>query len=160
MGVERILKMNIFVVDALIAAEEFTVKELVELAPFRLPIRERVPFAQGKAFDLKSWYRAWRKHHGVEQAKEPTHMKVEAIDEFQAVMSWSELDQAVFLYAQDEGPLQKGFPIRLYVPNGSSECLNVKSVVKIMFIHDALLTDEASYGFKNTISVDELKVNK
>jgi hypothetical protein len=157
---ERVLNMHIRVTDAHIAAEEFTVKEMVELAPFRLPMNERVPAVQGKAFDLKSWYREWKKRHGIEQAPEPSHMKVEAVDEFQAVMSWSELDQAVFLYAQDESPLQKGYPIRLYVPNGSSECLNVKSVVKIWFLHDVLLNGEATFGFKNTVSLDEIKLKK
>jgi hypothetical protein len=152
--------MKIQVMDDHIAHDEFSVEQLVAAAPNCLPISERVPAVEGEAFDLKAWHQAWKKKHGAEQTAEPTHCKVEATDEFQAVMPWSELDLAVFLYAQEGQPLQKGYPIRLYVPDGSSECLNVKSVVKIWFLHDAALGDEASYGFKNMISADEMMLKK
>jgi hypothetical protein len=152
--------MNIKVTDANIASEVFTVDELVKAAPFQIQLSERVPAVQGDAFDVKAWYAAWKKKHGKEQLAEPTHFKVEAVDEFQALMPWGELNTALFLYAQEGKPLHKGAPIRLYVPNGRSDCLNVKSVVKLWFLHDASLGEEAVYGFKNAITTDELKLKK
>jgi hypothetical protein len=183
-------QLKILVHDTNIGANELiSVEEMVELATVRVELAERVPGVQGEAFDLNAWYRDWKSSKagigvskaardsgdigsevisgdgeaagGAERAiREPTHLKVEAADEFQALMPWSQLEQALFLYAQEGKPLQKGAPIRLYVPNGSSECLNVKSVMKIWFLHDASLGEEATYGFKNTVTLDDLKVKK
>ncbi|MNI19384.1 hypothetical protein D3C73_728200 [compost metagenome] len=152
--------MNIQVQDEQIGLDTYGVEEIVELAPLKLPLENRVPSVQGDAFDLKSWYKAWALSHGKTGAPSPTHLKVEAVDEFQAVIPWDELDQALFLYAQAGAKLAKGYPIRLYVPDGSSECLNVKSVVKLWFLHDSGAAKEASYGFKNTISLEEITSNK
>ncbi|WP_028548128.1 molybdopterin-dependent oxidoreductase [Paenibacillus sp. UNC451MF] len=151
--------MNITVYDDLGGSEQCTVAEMSSLAPNHFPLKERVPGVEGQAFELKSWYHAWMNKRQVNTDREPVLMKVEAVDEFQATIPWNQLNQAVFLYEQDGKPLQKGFPIRLYVPDGSSECLNVKSVVTIWFEYDQTV-NEASYGFKNRISIDELKMNK
>ncbi|MDF2960187.1 MAG: hypothetical protein K0S39_1922 [Paenibacillus sp.] len=151
--------MKISVYDEVSGAAEFTVEELTSLAPLHLSLEDRVPGTEGKAFDVKAWFREFQQRQQARTDRVPDHMAVEAVDEFQAVIPWGQLDQAVFLYEQNGKPLQKGFPIRLYVPDGSSECLNVKSVVKIRFgYHGA--ADEATYGFKNQVSVEELKLKK
>ncbi|UJF34698.1 molybdopterin-dependent oxidoreductase [Paenibacillus hexagrammi] len=143
------------------SSEIVTVHQMAETAPWKLSLAERVPEVKGEGFDLKSWYRHWRDSRStVETQEEPTHLKVEAVDEFQALIPWAELDQALILYAQNGEPLQKGFPIRLYVPNGSSECLNVKSVIKISFLYDQNLGNEATYGYKNAVTVEEMKFKK
>ncbi|MGO4269445.1 hypothetical protein AB4Z22_06280 [Paenibacillus sp. TAF58] len=152
--------LRIQVSDLYIKNEAFTITEMVALAEQQLALQERVPDVQGDAFDLKMWYRSWKSRRNREDAKEPTHLKVEAIDEFQALMPWSQLDSALFLYAQDGQALKKGYPIRLYVPDGSSECLNVKSVIKVWFLHDQTLGEEATFGFKNRVELDELKFKK
>lgn len=131
--------------------EFISTNEMVEIATLNFPIADRVPGLEGAAFDLKKWYDAWTK-----QAHQPTHLTVEAVDEFQATIPWNQLDQAAMLYEQNGAPLQKGFPIRLYVPDGSSHCLDVKSVVLIRFLHNHELGEDAVFGFKNQVSVDEL----
>ncbi|SDN22461.1 hypothetical protein SAMN04487897_102201 [Paenibacillus sp. yr247] len=153
-------EMRIQVSDPHITNEVFTISEMVALAEQKLALQDRVPNVQGEAFDLKSWYRSWKRSRNGEYAEEPTHVKVEAVDEFQALMPWSQVDTALFLYNQGGEALKKGYPIRLYVPDGSSECLNVKSVVKVWFLHDTALGDEATYGFKNRVLLDELKFQK
>lgn len=140
--------------------ETFTAQEMVALADQRLNIQDRVPSVEGDAFDLKGWYRSWKSKRQQEGNEEPSHVKVEAVDQFQALIPWSQVDQALFLYAQEGQPLKKGYPIRLYVPDGSSECLNVKSIVKIWFLDEPALGEEATYGFKNQVSLDELKFKK
>jgi hypothetical protein len=152
--------MRIQVSDPHITKETFTISEMVALAEQKLALADRVPNVQGDAFDLKSWYKSWKSSRKGEYAGEPTHVKVEAVDEFQALMPWSQVDSALFLYAQDGQALKKGYPIRLYVPDGSSECLNVKSIVNVWFLHDTTLGEEATYGFKNKVTLDELKFKK
>lgn len=140
--------------------ESFTVDEMVAIADQRLNIQDRVPSVEGEAFDLKSWYRNWHNKGQNHSDEVPTHVRVEAVDEFQALIPWGQADQALFLYAQEGQALKKGYPIRLYVPDGSSECLNVKSIIKVWFINDPALGDEATYGFKNKVTLDELKFKK
>lgn len=151
--------MKITVYDEIGGTEQCTVAEMSSLAPVHFPLEERVPGVKGQAFELKPWFLAWRGKRGAAVNREPVYMIVEAVDEFQATIPWEQLNQAVFLYEQDGKPLQKGFPIRLYVPDGSSECLNVKSVVSIRFEYGQDVT-EASYGFKNKVSIEDLKFNK
>ncbi|MCS7463649.1 hypothetical protein N0M98_26435 [Paenibacillus doosanensis] len=153
--------MNITVYDEKHGYGQYTATEMSAAAPVHLPLQERVPGVSGQAFELKSWYRAWTKQRKAlpGQEQEPALMRVEAADEFQATIPWSQLDQAVFLYEQDGKPLHKGFPIRLYVPDGSSECLNVKSIVTIRFLYSEK-ADEASYGFKNVVSPEDLRLRK
>ncbi|UUZ80613.1 hypothetical protein LJK88_38115 [Paenibacillus sp. P26] len=112
----------------------------------------------GQAFDWLSWHRAWLQRRQAEGSRPPTHIEVEAADEFQARVPWDQLGRALILYAQENGePLRKGYPIRLYVPDGSSECLNVKSVVRLSLLYDGEAGMEAAYGYKNTVSPDELR---
>ncbi|ULL14313.1 hypothetical protein DVH26_07550 [Paenibacillus sp. H1-7] len=151
------MKINIY--DDLIGYEQCSVAEMSELAPVHLSLDERVPGVPGRAFELKSWHRAWKQRHETDESREPVIMKVEAVDEFQAAIPWEQLNKAVFLYELDGKPLQKGFPIRLYVPDGSSECLNVKSVVTIRFLY-AGAAGEATYGFKNSVPIEDLRRKK
>jgi hypothetical protein len=136
---------------------QLTVEEMVEMNPLIVQIDERVPGVEGKAIDLISWYTLWAKADDQVPVEFPTHLTVEAADEFTATISWSELQLAVLLFEQEGLPLKKGFPLRLYVPDGSSACLNVKSVIKLTFIHQTDLETIATYGFKNTITIDELR---
>jgi hypothetical protein len=137
--------------------KQLTVEEMVAMNPLIVHIDERVPGIEGKAIDLISWYTSWAKASDQVLGEFPTHLTVEAADEFTATVSWSELQLAVLLFEQEGLPLKKGFPLRLYVPDGSSACLNVKSVIKLSFIHQADLETTATYGFKNTITIDELR---
>ncbi|HEY0827943.1 MAG TPA: molybdopterin-dependent oxidoreductase [Bacilli bacterium] len=148
--------MEIAIYDGNGQAVYLTVEEMVAQAPLLLPLDQRVPGIEGKAFDLKQWYFAWRAGRD-ELSPLPTYMLVEAVDQFQARIPWGQLDQAVLLYSQNGLPLEKGFPIRLYVPDGSSNCLNVKSIVRFDFIRNDEQGVEAEFGFKNRISTDELK---
>ncbi|MDP5275081.1 hypothetical protein [Chengkuizengella axinellae] len=143
--------MNIHIFENETEVLVLSVEQLQKMAPHHFTINERVPGIEGRAFDLATWYESWSK-----KSTNPTHIKVEAVDEFQAMIPWDELDSAAILYEQNEKPLKKGFPIRLYVPDGSSDCLNVKSIVKIFFIRDQSLGNESSFGFKNTLDVSDL----
>ncbi|WP_240416253.1 hypothetical protein [Paenibacillus periandrae] len=152
--------MKIRVYDEVLGHAEFTVQEMAALAPRLVSLEERVPGVQGQAFELKEWHTAWCDQQQHRADREPSQMTVEGVDEFQAVIPWKELNDAVFLFEQKGEPLGKGYPIRLYVPNGSSECLNVKSVVQIRFQYSDDLSQEATYGFKNLVTPDELKFRK
>jgi DMSO/TMAO reductase YedYZ molybdopterin-dependent catalytic subunit len=86
-----------------------------------------------------------------------THVVFHASDEFQATLPLGDLQDALLLFQQETGlPLKKGFPIRLLVPNGSSDCLNVKSVVEIDFIKHTHPDEEASFGFTNIVAAENL----
>ncbi|MBP1995892.1 hypothetical protein [Paenibacillus eucommiae] len=160
MNIQGNIQVNIQVTDSKIENEVFSLEQFTASAPLHISASERVPGVQGDAIDVKAWYKAWKYKHGAENVPDPTHLKVEGTDQFQAIVPWAELDLAFLLYAQDGHALEKGYPIRLYVPDGSSECLNVKSVIKLWFLHEASLGAKAAYGFKNTMTVDELKLNK
>jgi len=146
---------SITVAEDEIYEEPMTLEQWIAMAPEHFPIAERVKGAVGQAFDLLSWFRVWQERRGA--ASTPTHLIVWAADEFQATIPWEQLKQAAVLYEQDGEPLRKGYPVRLYVPNGTSECLNVKSVVCLRFVHDERLSAEASYGFLNSISPAALR---
>ncbi|MEV5030101.1 hypothetical protein [Paenibacillus sp. LPE1-1-1.1] len=137
-------------------------EEMAMLAGKSFPIAQRVPGAFGDAFDWQRWYSAWlEKVGGVEAVPAPSQLIVEAADTFEASIPWEQLGEAAVLYKLDGEPLQKTGPIRLYVPNGSSKCLNVKSIVKLKIGHNASSgTEEATYGFKHTFSAEELRKNK
>lgn len=86
-----------------------------------------------------------------------THVVFHASDEFQATLPLGDLKEALLLFQQESGaPLKKGFPVRLLVPNGSSDCLNVKSVVEIDFVKHPQPEEEATFGFKNIVSAEQL----
>ncbi|HJV45209.1 MAG TPA: molybdopterin-dependent oxidoreductase [Bacillota bacterium] len=55
-----------------------------------------------------------------------------ANDGFEQRIPMAELHSAFLLYKQKGEPLKKGYPVRLYVPGYESDCLNVKSVVRIV----------------------------
>ncbi|MGG1519669.1 hypothetical protein ABE504_29980 [Paenibacillus oryzisoli] len=150
-------ELCIEVADIRKGTASFTVQEMAAMTGEQIALEERVPGVSGEAFGLKAWYRSWRQS---EPGQEPTHVRVEAVDEFQAQLPWAEADLAVFLYAQDGEPIKKGYPMRLYVPDGSSECLNVKSIVKVWFLQDASLEAEATYGFKNRVTLSDMKLKK
>ncbi|UVI31860.1 hypothetical protein [Paenibacillus spongiae] len=121
------------------------------------PLAERIGNGEGEAFDFKEWYAAWRQENGLgADVPFPTHLKVEGIDTFEAVIPWKQLEDAAIQFSIAGEPLVKGGPIRLYAPSGSSACLNVKSVVVLRFLQDADNLDYAAYGFKNTFSTQEL----
>ncbi|WP_339204079.1 hypothetical protein MHH56_23395 [Paenibacillus sp. FSL K6-3182] len=141
-----------------------TPEEMAKLSGASFLIAGRVPDAEGEAFDLYQWYAAWMRDNNSENAaasKTPSYLIVEAADSFEATIPWEQLEQAAVLYRINGLPLQKAGPIRLYVPNGSSKCLNVKSIVKLKIGHDEPNTQvEAAYGFKHTFSMNDLRNNK
>jgi len=92
----------------------------------------------------------------IQPLESATHVIFHASDEFQATLPIAEARGSYLLFRQDGSPLKKGFPVRVIVPNGSSECLNVKSVVNIEFVSLEKPEQEATYGFKNTVSAEEL----
>jgi hypothetical protein len=156
-GVGGAAGMNICVWDSLYGEEDNTAVRLADLAGEPFSIAERVPGADGTAFDLYGWYEGWLKNKNAQSGAQPTYMRVEAADGFEAVIPWKQLGQAAFVFEQQGQPLAKGFPLRLYVPDGSSACLNVKSVVRIELRYDGLGSDQATYGFKNRISASDLR---
>ncbi|KZE79237.1 hypothetical protein [Paenibacillus elgii] len=150
--------MTIEIIDEYVGRVRYTVNELAAIAPRKFPVQERVSGVTGNAFDWPAWYEAWIRTQQAEPGRTPTRLEIEGADEFQAGIPWSELEQALVLYEQEDGsPLAKGYPIRLYVPGGSSECLNVKSVVRIRILYAEEAAEKAAtYGFKNTITPEQL----
>jgi hypothetical protein len=136
--------------------------EMAKLAGGSFPIADRVPDAKGEAFDWHSWYSGWLRMSGQGVAAvTPSHLIVEAVDTFEAVIPWEQLGQAAVLFSINGEPLTNAGPIRLYVPNGSSKCLNVKSIVKLKFDHQlSERQSEATYGFKHTFTAQDLRMNK
>ncbi|AZN43656.1 hypothetical protein EJC50_11495 [Paenibacillus albus] len=134
---------------------------MAALAGRAFPLIERVAGGAGEAFDFMEWLGAYRSQQGVaEDAPLPTHLKVEAFDTFEAVIPWEQLKDAAVQFAVDGAPLPKGGPVRLYVPHGSSECLNVKSVIVFRLLLDEGNRDEASYGFKSTFTPAEMRMKR
>ncbi|MCQ6558587.1 hypothetical protein [Paenibacillus mendelii] len=127
------------------------------LAGSVFPLAKRIEDGIGEAFEFAKWYEAWRKLNGLgADAPHPTHLKVEAADTFEAIIPWEQLKDAAIQFSIGGKPLVKGGPVRLYAPNGSSACLNVKSIVKFLFVMDIDHRDYVAYGFKNTVSTQEL----
>jgi DMSO/TMAO reductase YedYZ molybdopterin-dependent catalytic subunit len=89
---------------------------------------------------------------------ETTHLRFLGADDFQAEIPVSDLQDAFFLYRQNGRPLKKGYPVRLYVPQGDSNCLNVKSIVRVEAVayDGADAKKPASFGFRNIIRPEEL----
>lgn len=127
---------------------------MAEAAGAAFPVSDRVFGAPGEGFDLLGWYRA----SAPAGQPEPTHVVARAADGFEAVVPRSQLGQALLQYALNGQPLAKGGPARLYVPNGSSACLNVKSIVQLRFLADDARGEDATYGFVTvTDSIGALK---
>jgi DMSO/TMAO reductase YedYZ molybdopterin-dependent catalytic subunit len=87
----------------------------------------------------------------VQPAEECTHVIFRANDDFQATFPLTDLQDALLLFQQDGAPLKKGFPVRLLIPKGWSECLNVKSVAEIEFVKKEQGESKATFGFKNIV---------
>ncbi|WP_274652320.1 hypothetical protein [Paenibacillus humicola] len=135
-----------------------TAGEMASLAGGVFPLSERVENAAGEAFDFHAWYSAWRAERRLgDGVPAPTHLKTEAADSFEALIPWEQLGQAAFQCGPGGEPLPKGGPVRLYVPDGSSACLNVKGVVLCRFIHEEAERGSVTYGFKRTFSPQELR---
>ncbi|QHW30657.1 hypothetical protein GZH47_07170 [Paenibacillus rhizovicinus] len=135
-----------------------TPEDMARLAGRVFPLTERIAGGAGEAVDFGDWFVGWRKQQGIaSEAPLPTHLKVEAVDAFEALIPWEQLADAAISFAINGERLPKGGPIRLYVPNGSSACLNVKSVVACRFLQDEERRGEVSYGFKQTFSADEMR---
>lgn len=138
---------------------ETTPEEMAEMAGSTFAASSRVPEAAGEGFDLSAWFAALtadRAESADTAFPAPTHLIVRAADDFQAVIPWSQLKEAFFLCALKGVPLAKGGPLRLYVPDGTSACLNVKSVTFVRFAADPGLGQDAAYGFRNEISPERL----
>lgn len=144
--------------------ETWTAASMAELAGETFPLNERVPEAAGLAFDWMNWFNEWLlllKHTSQCRLEQGTHLKLYAADSFEAVIPWTQLRQAAVQFAEEDGsPLAAGGPIRFYVPNGSSKCLNVKNVVRIVVSSDSAIGETASYGFKQQFSAKELFIKK
>lgn len=151
--------MKIEVYDEMYGMAKLEVDELARLSSVHLEAGERVAGASGRAFDVPAWYRGWRESREAGgDGETPSGIQVEAADEFQAFIPWEELGRAIILYGQAGGePLDKGYPLRLYVPGGSSECLNVKSVIRIRVLYRSGEGASASYGFRNRVTPEQLR---
>jgi hypothetical protein len=152
--------VKIRIIDPYIGQLHLTADEWADEAATKFNMAQRVPGIPGEAFDLKDWYNMWRNKNGISDSAQPTHLRVTAVDEFTAIIPWGQLDQAAFQFAIDGERLTKGYPIRLYVPNGSSDCLHVKSVVQVELLYDPELGEEASFGFINHIKLDAMTISK
>ncbi|EFM10192.1 hypothetical protein PaecuDRAFT_3151 [Paenibacillus curdlanolyticus YK9] len=144
--------------------ESWTAEAMAELAGESFPIGERVPETVGNAFDWAIWYEEWLHllaHTSHCKLSPPKQLKLYAADQFEAVIPWEQLQDAAVLFAEPDGsPLAKGGPIRLFVPNGSSKCLNVKSIVRIVVSTQEEGSDEATYGFKQQFSLEDMTIKK
>ncbi|WP_337098982.1 hypothetical protein [Paenibacillus sp. YIM B09110] len=136
--------------------------QMAKIAGEHFDIGQRVPEVSGEAFDLLTWYTNWLALHEDREANSvlPTILKVEAVDTFEATIPWDQLAHAAVLFEKDGEPLGQNGPIRLYVPDGSSKCLNVKSIVTMRIECEANgaadAEREASYGFKHTFTKDDM----
>jgi len=144
--------------------EQWTPVVMSELAGEVFAIESRVPGASGIAFDWHKWFEEWLfllSYTTQCKLAAPTHLKLYASDSFEAIIPWAQLREAAVLFAEPDGsPLTTAGPIRFYVPNGTSKCLNVKNVVRIVISTEEALSDEASFGFKQQWSADELRRKK
>lgn len=92
----------------------------------------------------------------VQPMQDCTHVIFKANDEFQATIPFAELKDALLIFKQDGALLEKGFPLRLFIPDGWSECLNIKSVTTIEFVQNTYGESKSTFGFKNLIQLSEL----
>ncbi len=152
--------MRIHIVDPNIGELHLTAEDWADSASLTFKLDDRVPGIPGEAFDLKQWYQEWRRKCRLTNLPQPSHLRVLAMDEFTALIPWGQLDQAALQYAIQGEKLSKGYPIRLYVPNGSSECLNVKSIIRVELLYDLELGKESTYGFKNIIKLEHMLTRK
>ncbi|MEX1030781.1 MAG: hypothetical protein WDZ91_12170 [Paenibacillaceae bacterium] len=148
--------MRIHITDPHIGQLQVTPSEWADEGTIKFDMNERVVGVPGEAFDFMEWYEGWRSMNSISVHIRPTHLRVTAVDEFTALIPWGQLKQAAIQYAIHGEPLTKGYPIRLYVPNGTSDCLNVKGVVHVELLYESDLGDEAAFGFKNQIKLEDM----
>jgi len=152
--------VKIHIIDPYIGQLHLTPTEWANEASMTFNMSERVADIAGEAFDVYEWYDGWRSKNNITDLSKPTHLRVVAIDEFTALIPWGQLNQAAMQFAINGEKLSKGYPIRLYVPNGSSDCLNVKGVVRVELLYDSKLGNDATYGFKNEIKLEDMILQK
>jgi hypothetical protein len=152
--------LRIHIIDPHIGQLHVTPSEWAEQAATKFDMNERVVGVPGEAFDFMEWYEGWRSNNRIFVLTQPTHLRVTAVDEFTALIPWGQLEQAAIQYAIHGEPLTKGYPIRLYVPNGTSDCLNVKGVIQVELLYASDLGEEAIFGFKNLIKLEDMFTSK
>jgi DMSO/TMAO reductase YedYZ molybdopterin-dependent catalytic subunit len=91
----------------------------------QIPVDEYVPGKEGEAVLLTRLLQELSLSGPYES------VLFQAEDGFIQQVEMDQLTNAFFLIKQKGEPLKKGFPARLYVPSSTSDCLNVKSVVRI-----------------------------
>ncbi|GAB7388861.1 hypothetical protein BSNK01_26990 [Bacillaceae bacterium] len=135
----------------------FTYEEFERMADPDLLL---APYVQDETAEAVSFHKFMEKVKPFWEGEEPpTHVVFHAADQFMAEVQFHELTSAFLLFKQNGEPLKKGFPVRVYVPDGSSNCLNVKSVVRVELrkYEGEEAAKPSSFGFKNTFSPEELR---
>jgi DMSO/TMAO reductase YedYZ molybdopterin-dependent catalytic subunit len=108
-----------------IPVAELTMEDFEQYKDDQIPIQMYVSKKQGEAV-------LFRKLLALFFPPQPyTHAKFIASDGYSQTIPTDDLQHAFLLFKQAGAPLQKGYPIRLYVPSGDTDCLNVKSVIEI-----------------------------
>jgi DMSO/TMAO reductase YedYZ molybdopterin-dependent catalytic subunit len=100
-------------------------KDLESWIDQQIPVDEYVPGKVGEAVLLT------RLLEELSLSGPFTSVLFQAEDGFTQQVEMDQLTNAFLLIKQKGEPLKKGAPARLYVPSSTSDCLNVKSVVKI-----------------------------
>jgi len=103
-------------------------EDLESLKDLTIPVDDYVPRKQAEAVSLKDLLQRYS------ISPDYSHAIFTAEDGFLQKIARQELDRAFFVFKQKGEPLTKGFPVRLYIPENESDCLNVKSVVRIQLL--------------------------
>jgi DMSO/TMAO reductase YedYZ molybdopterin-dependent catalytic subunit len=105
------------------------IEDLEQWADPHIPVEKYVPQKEGEAVLLNKVITELSLQGAY------THAKFKAEDGYSQLVAIEDLASAFLLFKQGGKPLSKGFPVRLYVPAGNTDCLNVKSVVEIELIN-------------------------
>jgi|SRR5699024_2540510 len=119
-------KLNIESIDGRLIPVTF--ENLESWKDTTIPVEDYVPNKQAEAVYVKQILEQHTLSNDVNQAV------FIADDGFQQKVDKEELGQAFLVFKQNGERLTKGYPVRLYVPDGQSDCLNVKSVVQIQLL--------------------------
>jgi len=130
----------------------FTYEEFRRMDDETVEPEKWVPGVKGNALRLQVLLRR------VGLRLDTTHLRFWGADDFQAEIPVTDLQDAFLLYRKNGRPLKKGYPVRLYVPQGESNCLNVKSIVRVEAVayEGADAKKPATFGFRNVIRPEEL----
>ncbi|MBN2910012.1 molybdopterin-dependent oxidoreductase [Polycladomyces sp. WAk] len=130
----------------------FTYEEFRRMDDETVEPEKWVPGVKGNALRLQVLLRR------VGLRLDTTHLRFWGADDFQAEIPVTDLQDAFLLYRKNGRPLKKGYPVRLYVPQGESNCLNVKSIVRVEAVayEGADAKKPATFGFRNIIRPEEL----